>query len=144
MGRQIVTANDLLIKQARGNEQAAGVQPINMSKDGYFNRLLKYIPTEIVGLYLTLNNIINIQEKNTQAWMSWFIFAICLIFIPLYLNRVLKVKKKIQILISSISFVVWAYALGGPFATCGLFNNLFAALLLPIYTVLISIIKPEQ
>ncbi len=144
MGRQIVTENDLTLSKAKDTEAATAIQSINVSKDDYFNRLLKYIPAEIVGLYLTLDNIINIQKEGSHAWMSWFIFAVCLILIPLYLNRVLNVKKKIQILISSLSFVVWVYALGGPFATCGLFNNLFAALLLPIYTVLVSIIKPEQ
>ncbi|MGD9558282.1 MAG: hypothetical protein AB7V25_14755 [Mangrovibacterium sp.] len=157
MGRQIITEKDLRgfydldESTASSKEYAEKEEPrekkdataLNAkSKDDYFNRLLKYIPAEIVGLYLTLVNITNTQ--SVAEWISWFVFALCLVLTPLYLWRVLKVSKSTQLIISTLSFVVWAYALGGPFEQSGLFSNVFAAVLLPIYTVLIPIIKPES
>jgi len=157
MGRQIITEKDLSgfydfdESTASSKEYAGREEPrdekdsatINIEgTDDYFNRLLKYIPAEIVGLYLTLANITNTQ--SVAGWISWFVFAICLLLTPLYLWRVLKVLKSTQLIISTLSFVVWSYAIGGPFEQSGLFNNVFAAILLPIYTVLIPIIKPES
>lgn len=157
MGRQIITQKDLRgfydpdESTASSKEYARREEPqekedtttINVEgKDDYFNRLLKYIPAEIVGLYLTLVNIISTQSDTKR--ISWFVFGICLALTPLYLWRVLKVLKSTQLIISTLSFVVWAYALGGPFKESGLFSNTFAAVLLPIYTVLIPIIKPEN
>jgi hypothetical protein len=157
MGRQIITEKDLrgfydldestaFSKElARTEEPQEGkdITTINIEgKDDYFNRLLKYIPAEIVGLYLTLVNITNTQ--SVAEWISWLVFGVCLALTPLYLWRVLKVLKSAQIVISTLSFVVWAYALGGPFEQSELFSNVFAAVLLPIYTVLIPIIKPEN
>ncbi|MGV8138109.1 MAG: hypothetical protein AB2L20_23100 [Mangrovibacterium sp.] len=157
MGRQIITEKDLRgfydldESIASSKEYAETEEPqekkdspvLNVEgKDDYFNRLLKYIPAEIVGLYLTLANITNTQ--SVAEWISWLVFGVCLTLTPLYLWRVLKVLKSTQIIISTLSFVVWAYALGGPFEQSGLFSNVFAAILLPIYTVLIPIIKPEN
>lgn len=157
MGRQIITEKDLSgfydyddsfvsskqYARAEEPQEKKDNTTINIEgKDDYFNRLLKYIPAEIVGLYLTLVNITNTQ--SIAEWISWFVFAACLLLTPLYLRRVLKVLKSSQLIISTFSFVVWAYALGGPFEQSGLFSNVFAAILLPIYTVLIPIIKPEN
>jgi len=157
MGRQIVTEKDLSYfyeledsvassREYARSEESQDKENIKVvsieSKDDYFNRLLKYIPAEIVGLYLTLANITNTQ--SVAEWISWFVFVVCLLLTPLYLWRVLKVMKSTQLIISTLSFVVWSYAIGGPFEQSGLFNNVFAAILLPIYTVLIPIIKPEN
>ena len=144
MDRQITTKKDLTLLKPIGRRNFKGIPNKQLKEDGenYYSRLLKYIPAEIIGLYITLINIINAQS-TIENWVSWTVFFICLIFTPLYLRRVLDVSKITQLLISSLSFVVWAYAIGGPLDTIGLHNEVFAAILLPSFTVLVGIIEPQ-
>jgi hypothetical protein len=48
-----------------------------------------------------------------------------------------------QHVISLFSFVVWAFALGGPFALCGWYNPVYGSILLPVFTLLVAIWEAE-
>ncbi|MGO9116054.1 MAG: hypothetical protein ACLQPD_00390 [Desulfomonilaceae bacterium] len=79
--------------------------------DVYFTRLVKLIPSEIVGLYLTF--------RETAASFLGIWAAICLILL-LFIRTIGNSHKleSIQILavsISSVSFILWVYAMGGDF-----------------------------
>jgi hypothetical protein len=85
--------------------------------DGYFDRLAKYIPGESVALYVTLGGIVEgsqfAAEPGLGAGLKWGVFGFALLFTPFYLAKVAGVSKGSQIVVSTVSFVVWALAIGG-------------------------------
>ncbi len=112
--------------------------------DDYLTKILKYIPAEVVALYITLYNIANAAKTEIPfELITWIIFAIGIIGTVLYLIRVAKVSDWSQILISSIAFVAWVFALGAPFSFLSWYQPVYGALVLPIYTFFIPIIASK-
>ena len=120
-------------------QQALAATP-NTKPDDYKQRLLKYIPTEVIALYLTLDTLVR-SSDDMPSNALWIIFAIGLVGTFLYLWRVEKVRKAKQLIISTIAFAVWVFALGGPFTALPWYEPLYAAILLPLYTFFIPIIE---
>ena len=122
-----------------------GPKPAEKS-DSYSDRLMKYIPTEVIALYLTFDTIIRSSSGGSTSsnLIYWIIFFFCFIGTILYFIRMEKVRSVVQIIISVGAFAVWVFALGGPFLEFSWYNTLYGALLLPAYTFLIPLIEPEQ
>jgi hypothetical protein len=95
-------------------------------RDGYIDRLLKYIPAEIVALYLGVTNVIPppLKVHRTAVWVVSVISALC---VPLYMYLSTRKANQptlwSQILISSIAFPLWVFAIGGPFALQPWYDN---------------------
>jgi hypothetical protein len=100
--------------------------------DEWLERLLKLIPSEIVAVYLALVGIFQlIPEETTKMIVESVIFALLFVFVWIHYRRFLGFRFKkidpttnaeirdwdniIQVLISSISFIVWVFTIGGPF-----------------------------
>jgi hypothetical protein len=146
MARQIVTQNDLMtmkssVTKALPNE---AVEP-KLKEDGYLDRLLKYIPAEIVTVYIFVEGLI-LQSSN-QGELSgiyWIAFIAFCVLTPLYLWKIQKVTKVTQLLIALVAFVVWVFALGGPFVLLAWYKPIYGAVLLPIFTIAIAIVEAEN
>jgi hypothetical protein len=115
------------------------------SKNDFKDRLVKLIPSEIVTAYITILGLIKAAAIKPEAavWIGWVVFGILLILTPFYLTKVALVQKKGQILFTTIAFVIWAFAVGGPFVS--LINDeqltsLIGSILLILYTMLIPIV----
>jgi hypothetical protein len=110
--------------------------------DDYLTRLLKYIPAETVAIWTVLSGIIiGAGSAIATEPVMWLIFIAIAILTPLYLWRITKVTNGLQIGISTVAFVVWVFALGGPFALYTWYNPIYGALLLPIVTFAIPIVQ---
>jgi len=99
-----------------------GAKPSGSEGDGYIDRLLKYIPAEIIALYLGTTNVVPLsdpQHPRQQEIATWVIAALAALATPLYLYVTTRKKGAPtvwpQIIISSIAFPVWVFAIGGPF-----------------------------
>ncbi|MFN6516589.1 MAG: hypothetical protein RMY29_019075 [Nostoc sp. CreGUA01] len=118
-----------------------------LKEDNYESKLLKYIPGEIVALYVTLDGIVKAafnQQTSQEYWFwLWLIFAILLISTPIYLWRVTKVRKKKQLVISTIALFVWVFALGGAFIAFSWYKPLYGAVILPLYTFFVAILEAD-
>lgn len=107
--------------------------------DTYLSRLIKYIPTEIIAVYLTLHSVLlSAQQGEIPVTVCWAIVAFGTGCTYLYLLRVQKVTKQMQLIISCGAFLVWAFTLGGPGFEW--FKPIYGALLLPSYTLLVGIL----
>lgn len=114
MGRRIETSSperQLFLGPAPGG---SGGQ----AGDGYLDRLIKYIPAEIVALYLGASNVVPQTDRNRHAAL-WIIAGLAAACTPVYIYFTTRKKGAptlwSQIVISSIAFPVWVYAIGGPF-----------------------------
>ena len=142
MNREIVTSKDLQRISQSGSESKlpAGTA----TRDGYFDRLFKYIPAELVAGYIFVLGVVKqLTDAGEIRIFQWLLFIIFCILTPLYLWRVQKVMKVQQHIISLLSFIVWVFALGGPFTLSGWYNPVYGAILLPVFTLVVAIIEAE-
>lgn len=107
------------------------------STQPYFNKLVKCIPTEILGAYVVIAGVIP-QDKLKYALTISSI--VLLIIIPFYMSIITKVNNKLQIVASCISFVVWVYTLGGPFKAWGIYEGYIGSLILVLWTLIVPMI----
>jgi hypothetical protein len=114
--------------------------------DPYLNSLLKYIPTEIVGAYLVIQGFILAAKPDEKLqFMAILISSVALFAItPFYLWRLQGVTAVAQIIISTISFAVWVYILGGPFVAWKIHYPLIGSILLVIWTLIIPIVLKKK
>lgn len=108
-------------------------------KDAYFDRLLKYIPSDVVGLWLAGSGLIQNQaDKTSRLGLLWLLFVVGLVFSFLWTRKQTAETGKPtawqQILLSCGSFFVWVFAIGGPFAELPFYQPIYGSLLLLIYT----------
>ncbi len=119
-------------------------QSVNQETDPYTSKIIKLIPADIIGVYLGVFNIIKSSSENqgNNRTLQWIVFGLILLITPFYLKKVAGVISTRQIVFSTISFVVWAFSLGGPLDgedIGGYTIQFLGALFLPIYTLVIPL-----
>ncbi|GAB3877183.1 hypothetical protein GCM10028824_36670 [Hymenobacter segetis] len=86
-----------------------------VKEDGYLQKLVKYIPIEIVTAYTATSSAV--QNKNGPLLLVIYYFLLALT--PLYTwfltQEPNKPKPLFQTIISPIAFSAWVFALEGPF-----------------------------
>lgn len=123
----------------------AAVATAMPKEDDYKSKLLKFIPAEVVALYLTLDGVVKAAASQLpQNETLWIVFWVLLIATPLYLWRVTHVTKRPQLVISTISFAIWVFTLGGPFTGLGWYKPVEGALLLPLYTFFVPMFYERE
>jgi hypothetical protein len=153
---------------AKANVAGAGETRAASSSqgDGYLARLVKYIPSEIITVYVILWDFIGMNlpgsaksdgRLSLDHQQQFLVFAGFLVATPIY-TFIATNKKGLspamgQILISIVSFAAWAFALGGPFTTVSIDGYSYAqngavisAVALPLVVLVAGFIvpKPQQ
>jgi len=97
----------------------------------YLVNLVKLIPAEILAVY-------TIAMTFVPATLTGALFiAIPLaILVPFYLKFKLDVNNTTQIIISSLAFIVWLFALGGPFIYFSWYEAWMGGALLTLFTII--------
>jgi hypothetical protein len=134
--RQVVTHKNISrVKAKLPEEEKEKVKPDKLQE-----LILKYIPAEVVTLYILVYGIAKAAENEIPfELISWVLVGVGIIGTILYLWRIAKVDW-LQILISTVAFAVWVFAMGHAFSQLSWYNQVYGALMLPIYTFFIPII----
>ncbi len=133
MGRFVaLRPRDIAEEGLRAHAAGNGNEP-----DGPISRVVKYVPTEIVSGYAVLSGLVQAIPVGTQRIiLAWICFIAGLIVTPLYLRKLgPSPGQEPQVWIATVSFVLWAYLLGGPFALPPL-ESFYSA---PIGSVLVGL-----
>ncbi len=120
-------------------------------QDNYASQIVKLIPTEIVGVYLGLQNLVDSLTEPSRYLTQIVFFIIILGIAPTYLKRVGAIIERRQRVIAIISYCIWSISLGGPFAyILTKFNSPISAqiiggALIMIYTLVVPMLykKPD-
>jgi hypothetical protein len=146
MGRRIVTQSQL--------EALGAPESVQGQADGYFDKVIKYIPGDIVAGWTTLLGLTGGVGAAAQSAISPAIFVVLLLaFVALTAwwthRQTVDLKRRpatTQIIVSTIAFLVWAFALGRPFDVLlpGIYNSQVAAAILIVYTLAVGRIDPRQ
>lgn len=135
MGRRIIT------NQLQANTGTGQI-------DGYFDKLIKYIPTEVVGGWIAITGIIkSVSDIPTNTFL-WILLVIFTALTSLYiLKQTFEPKKPLaiqQMILSTIAFVVWVFALGSPFDTLDFYKSVYGSIVLILYNLFIPLINPVE
>ena len=143
MGRRVISS----AATAAGTNQGSTV-----NGDEYLGRLVKYIPSEIIALYVAVAGVIPTPPNNTDKAASvthvalWWNFFLCLLLTPIYIwwatRNPNRMFPTVQITLSTIAFAVWVFALGGPFEHMR--PGYVASIVLMFVTFVFGMIKPNQ
>ncbi len=116
--------------------------------DGYFDRILKYIPADVVGAWIAVSGIIStapVASRGVALWSS-FIFGIA--FTVVWTWRQTSGAKSppavTQIALSTAAFIVWVFAFGGPFQTLDWYQPFEGSLALIGFTLVSGLVIPGE
>lgn len=106
--------------------------------DDYAKRLLKMIPAEVVAGYLAGTGVI---EGRPQEWLlGWTIFCFgATIVVRAWGTADPQANKGpdwLHVFVSAVAFAIWVYAIGGVFATYGLYDGGLATLMMIAWTLI--------
>ncbi len=107
----------------------------------YLINLVKLIPAEILALY-------TISMSFTPATLvgALFVAIPLMIITPLYLVFAMGVKSPAQVIVSTVAFAAWLFALGGPFIYFSWYQPWMAGTILTLFTIIPPILfgKPME
>lgn len=120
--------------------RATAVAAAQDEPDRFNDRVLKYIPAEVITIYLTADGLA--RAKSLPPAVSWIVFVLGLLGTVLYLRYGAGVGKPLQLAVSATIFVVWSLAIGGPFVHIHGYDTAYGAIALPFFTFLAGLVKP--
>lgn len=121
-----------------------------LDKASYFEKLLKYIPGELVAAYLALDGILReeLMTDHISQVLYWGVFGALLLLTPLYVKyrpsqEAQDESIRFHCCAATVAFAVWVFALGGPFAVTwpNIYRPVYGSLLLIITTLALPIIE---
>lgn len=111
--------------------------------DPYLTRLLKYVPPEIVSGYVAVVGIItgNVTEQADLRWWLGITLLVMLLLTAVYCRRVLNIVRVTQISVTLFGLAVYAFALGGWFATMDWYKTWYGSLALIFFGFLVAVVR---
>jgi len=116
--------------------------------DNYLERLSGLIPAEIIAAYAAISGILQTQT-GVSLTFYWFVFLVLLAFTVPYSWKATRKERSdgtflptpwLQIVAATVSFVVWVFALGGPFTVFSWYEPYYGSVILVLYTLLIPLL----
>ena len=84
----------------------------------YLDKLYKIIPAELTAAYLAVASFLTDANDPLANAQTLIVFAVFLtILTPFYLSRLQKVGNRVQLIVSTISFPVWAMCISTSIVT---------------------------
>jgi len=123
-----------------GTDPPPAAQP---TADDYMAKLLKYVPPQIVGAYLVVQGaLISVTTDGSDG--RWRALGILLIvgalFTYAFTGQVLHVVRQRQRVVTTVAYVVWAFALGGVFATYSWWSPGWGTVALVAFGLLVQLV----
>lgn len=153
MGRAIVTRAEVEARRTQGAGMteavvapAAEATPAAPAADGYLDRLVKYVPADVIAFYLAVQaGVANLPEAQKPIG-AWAVFLVFLAGTWLWLRKA-GVRHRTQLVLSVAAFAVWVFATGGgPLAASEAGKALSAAwgpIVVPTFTFAAALVEPR-
>ena len=107
----------------------------------YMDRLMKMIPAGVVGLYLVAQGIVGKNDGPGLIVVTVICFIAVLVVMIWGTADATEGEKAdlAHVGISAVSFLIWVYSIGGPFAVYHLQSDKWASLAIVFWTFFIPI-----
>ena len=139
-----------LVKAIAPRPNEVNARPGSVGDEGYLLRVGKYIPAEIVALYLPLLSILNAVEplESHTIMLAAYggAFLLFLALTPMYFTRMARPGDAVRThrMVSTIAFVIWAYSFGGIFKEIGVHKDWLGAAFLMCFSAISGAIIPRK
>jgi hypothetical protein len=156
MGRRIIRT------QLQGNNSDENNK--NSYVNELFTNLFKYIPVEIISAWIAMKGMIKganpVNTENTHVlttnnlFLLWSLFVIFTGLTAFYIYKQiskeitssdkLKEDDYIQIIISTIAFVVWVFATEEPFSSLSFYQPIYGSIILILFNLIVPLIYTKK
>ncbi len=123
---------------------AAGAQPEKTSDT--LDKIAEYIPGEIIALWAALAAAAQLAPSESHLVLLWVAAGVGLVLTPLYVYaRIKKEDKDLnrdksfpynEVILSTVSFAFWVFAIGGPFAKLDWYHTAYGSFALLIWSAI--------
>ena len=124
--------------QSGFHEVATGNEAVTQ----YFERLMKMIPGEVVGLYIVGSGLV--PSENRWALTTWALICFAAVVVVRAWGTADPTERLgpqwPAVAIASVSFLIWVYSMGGPFAAFGIYVPYIGSLLVLAWTFFVPIL----
>jgi len=139
MGRRIIS------KQLQTQQVKQVTTP---TLDGYFDRVVKYIPADIVGAWIVVKSATaSASTEQVQRLALWILFGVFLVLSGWWTWWQTRDNNmppaKLQIAVSTSAFAVWVLAIGPPFDSLPLYEPWIGSVILVVFTLITGRIIPK-
>jgi branched-subunit amino acid transport protein len=113
------------------------------ASDDYLTKLLKYVPIEVLGAYLFVEDLVTSNVSDPQEKQNW-LFAILLgslVVSAVYARRVINVVRVSQIAMGALGLAVYVFSTGGWFGTTSWYEDWYSGIALVLFAFLVAVIK---
>lgn len=136
--------------QPSGNEALEFKANSSGDTQTYMEQVVKYIPAEIIGGYVAINGFLASVPANMLYPALWINFGFCAVLTVVYLLKLSGPgdATKTQLIISFISFIIWAYSITGTSGVFGagginIYYSQIASVLLVVFSLLTPLFTPK-
>lgn len=157
-------------RREHGGMESGAPQTVMVGGDSYMDRIAKYIPGEVVAGYMSLDRLLVPPLETARAmeagtvvdpvmvklmpYLPSAVFLLGLLFTPLYIMQVARRSGPrtpwvTQAVLSTLAFVIWAYATQGSFFTHGnltpgssIYSNTIAAAMVIVFSLASGLFTP--
>ena len=112
------------------------------AQNSFLQVLLKLIPSEVIAVFIFVQGVL---PRNLTPHLVVTILLVAIT--PLYLSRAMGVHSRIQLVVSTISLMVWIYAMGvGPlrFLRAPFYEPWHGAVALAVWTLVPPMLLARQ
>ena len=138
--RRVLTQQDVEILSKRSLDSPKTSMNLVQSPDDYLSKVAGFIPAEIVSAYVVLNGLLN-EPLASSATLQWFVFIALIVLTAVYTWQASNENglpiAYLQIILSTASFIVWVFALGGPFLVLEWYLPIYGSILMVFFTLII-------
>lgn len=119
----------------------------NVTPKEYGEKVAKLIPGEIIAGYVCLVGLIPLIKFESVRPLAFAAnFVLCLVLTPIYLNVQAERgrPKRNHLILSTVAFPVWAYAVSGGVVIPHLYDSAIASILLVLFTLVSGVIPLDE
>ena len=130
-GSDAVVARKEAVESIQSAE-ASQMPTVAWPGEHYFARVLKLSPLELIVPFILTNAMVHEVQLTASPALLWGNFFAFLLLTPFYFRA--QGVGATQLIILTVGFLTWVFALGGPFILFKWYRPLFGALGLAVFT----------
>jgi hypothetical protein len=116
--------------------------------DDYLTRVAKYVPAEVVAAYLAGQSILaeTALQPDVKKLVYVAFFGVLFICTPIYLSKKAQAgqPKRKHVVVGTVAFVFWVYALGSLPQLLGFYSGTVGGLLLIVFSLAGGLVVPVE
>ena len=117
----------------------------NMHEGSSAQKVVRYIPGEVVATYLAISGIVSTASGIPNAIVMWIVTGALVVLTPLWTLYATNIPGKprpwFQAVASTVAFVVWAFTIAGQILFVSWYQPVYGSILLIFSTFAIPLFE---